>query len=126
MKRLRQADPTRYAIIVLDDVIGENFNQKWYKRFIATNRHYGIITLIGIQHLKSLSPTIRDNIQKVFLTGSNNATLHSLYELSTEDNEWLFRKKCKHGLRVGNPTFLDFRPGQREIVHLEVEYTPTL
>lgn len=124
MKKIRERDPKKMCIVVWDDVLGESFHKdRWFAGFISTCRHYGIILLIGLQMLKAISPVIRENVQRVYLTSANNRTLDALVELSQSDlkkAEWVSRARVN--LRKGCSSLLDFRAGQEEIISVTTDY----
>ena len=90
IRKLQKKFALRYhQIIVLDDIIGEDFHGKdkiWYSDFIATSRHELITVICGIQYLKALNPCFRDNIQKYIVCDANNTTLDLLYTFCTNKN----------------------------------------
>jgi hypothetical protein len=128
MKRTTQTGSAeRYAIVVLDDILSESFDDAWWSDFISTCRHDNIILLIGLQYIKKVPPVIRENINRLWLTRSNNQTLKALYELSCEGSnfyEWC--NKVTSGMGIGKPCLLDFRIEHEEINFYKVPYTDSL
>ena len=110
-----------HCIIVLDDVIIENFHRSpFWADFIATSRHDNITVLIGMQYLKSLSPQIRENCQYYFITALNNTTCDSLHGLSNIPDKYAFRKQLTTAWK-GHPILFRTVPGEKEITPLTVE-----
>ena len=109
-----------HCIIVLDDILTEKFhNNRWWNGFISTCRHDHITLIFGIQHLKSMSPTIRDNVQYYFVCSLNNSTCDALHGLSNTPDKYQFRKQLT-AAKLGHPILFCTIPGQKEIQHLTV------
>ena len=111
---MRKGFAGRYVVIVLDDVLGETFhNDKFYADFISTCRHDRVILVIGLQYLRSVPPVIRENVKRFFVCSINNQTKKSLYELSSNPNQYDFFGRLSE-LQKGEPVLIDVRPGVKQ------------
>ena len=113
-----------HQIIILDDIIGEDFHgkdKKWYNDFIATSRHENITIVCGIQYLKAINPCFRENIQKYIICDANRKTLDCLYDFCTTDmtkQQWI--KSFKFIL--GKPISVSTVSGSQNLKRLTVPY----
>lgn len=109
-----------HQIVILDDVLEEQFHRdKWWDGFISSCRHQLITLIFGIQYLKSISPCIRNNVQRFIVTHANNETLDSLNKLSSVPNRQDWRNTFTK-IKIGQPVVMDCRPGKNELVLLSV------
>ena len=107
---MRTSFKGKSMIIVFDDVLLESFhNDKWFSDFIGTCRHERIIVLIGIQYLNTISPVMRANIKRLFVTWSNNTAIDLLHKQSTSGDKAKFQSQLTN-IKLGQPVLLDFRP----------------
>lgn len=105
-----------YQIVILDDVLGENFHRdRWWSGFISSCRHDNIAIIFGIQYLKALSPCIRNNCLQFIIASANNSTLDALHDLARTPNKSKFRETFSdNNLKKGTPILFDCTPSSKE------------
>ena len=115
----------KLCICVLDDIIGDNVHQNnELDSWIARCRHANISLIISLQKFSKISPTLRENMHRVFVVSINQKTLKLLFDLTTGDlgyHQWKDEVKYKLGETIDNSkicTLLDFRPGEEEVTKM--------
>jgi len=70
-------------LLVLDDMMSEDDiwkKSKHFKKLFTEGRHYNILFLMTLQYVLGIPPTLRDNIDYVFLFNCEGNALKKMYE----------------------------------------------
>jgi hypothetical protein len=109
-----------FHIIVLDDVAGTSFADKWWAKMITWCRHQNVMFIVGCQYFKIIPPIFREQAQRYIITSTTDDTKEGLGKLSCDKKE--FKKQFTKQLRVGKPLLFSTCGGGQELIQLELPY----
>lgn len=110
-----------HIIIVLDDVADIEFHtgkkKKWWSSLLSNSRKWRIHLVFGLQYVKFISPSMRENITNWIVLKANNTSKNALSELSSCTNKWDFMKHFDK-FNVGQAIVFDTNPRAESELHI--------
>ncbi len=98
-------------ILVLDDVVAENFHRSmFYQELIAQCRHERVSLIFGLHYALQIPPLMRLNVTTYIVCDAAVQTQQALYKLSSGGSFTQFQRRFKPIVR-GKPIVMDTRAG---------------
>ena len=80
---LRKTDKNQSKCVVFDDIMGETFDDDFWRSYISECRHDNISIIVSMQYITAIPPVFRANIHQIFITDCDRGTARKLSDLTS-------------------------------------------